>query len=538
MMQKLPEELRQDIAKRWTVPAFLSEYQKILSLTFLTGTILLLSCLGVFSTIFFRDYSIVFEGGYRIFLGQVPYRDFFIPTGPVVFYMQALFNFIFGVNLWASAVHSGVLAATLAAVYYGMSAKRLGNALSVIMSLLMFFSFNGVINYPWYNTTAYFFFLLNAMMLVEITDREKLRRRHFISSACLTVLSLFSKQDTGMLQFAALSAYFLLYYRSHLKTFLRDYLGGVVLLSVLVIAGYQSVGNFLYWFDYGQHGHVSKLNFFLESRPYIHWQFFSLVALGASLFLRRISVPIKKRLFLCCVLIGVPFITRYTSGCWKQTRLEGIPVILYLIYDVLETGLFHGKSFGDRYRRWMRWVVVAAAIVWINPFDLTGRYLAGAVLTQPQFDRSQWAMEFKNDYGLYGYRQVGEGSYKQCLMIEEDLAGLRQIRKTLAEYPGRFFNMSEYSFLYVDFKVVPPAGLPLWFHHGTSFYDSDIRLLRDYVMMARPQVIVLQDAHTHQMRSLKVHLYNYYLKHGYQKLYHVLAPANFRIDVLALSQTR
>ena len=52
------------------------------------------------------DQSIVFDGGYRVLRGQVPYRDFIIPIGPVVFWIQALFFALFGVEY-----HTCILAA-------------------------------------------------------------------------------------------------------------------------------------------------------------------------------------------------------------------------------------------------------------------------------------------------------------------------------------------------------------------------------------------------------------------------------------------
>lgn len=41
--------------------------------------------------IIFFDHSIVIDGAWRILHGQVPYRDFSVPYGPLLFYLQALF---------------------------------------------------------------------------------------------------------------------------------------------------------------------------------------------------------------------------------------------------------------------------------------------------------------------------------------------------------------------------------------------------------------------------------------------------------------
>ncbi|MGF3555026.1 MAG: hypothetical protein ACQXXF_07165, partial [Thermoplasmatota archaeon] len=68
--------------------------------------ILFLCVVGVYGSFFYSDWRIIFEGSYRIFKGQVPYRDFFMPVGPVVFYFQAFFDFLFSPNLLAMAMHS------------------------------------------------------------------------------------------------------------------------------------------------------------------------------------------------------------------------------------------------------------------------------------------------------------------------------------------------------------------------------------------------------------------------------------------------
>ena len=45
--------------------------------------------------IFFRDYSIIWDGAYRLSKGLLPYSDFGIPLGPVGFYLPALFFKLF-----------------------------------------------------------------------------------------------------------------------------------------------------------------------------------------------------------------------------------------------------------------------------------------------------------------------------------------------------------------------------------------------------------------------------------------------------------
>ena len=51
--------------------------------------------------VLFRDYSIIWDGAYRISQGLVPYVDFGMPVGPVAFYLPALFFKFFGPS-WLS----------------------------------------------------------------------------------------------------------------------------------------------------------------------------------------------------------------------------------------------------------------------------------------------------------------------------------------------------------------------------------------------------------------------------------------------------
>jgi hypothetical protein len=59
--------------------------------------------------IFPLDQSIVFDGAYRVFRGQVIYRDFIAPYGPIAFWWQALLFEFVGVNYYAYALGAATL---------------------------------------------------------------------------------------------------------------------------------------------------------------------------------------------------------------------------------------------------------------------------------------------------------------------------------------------------------------------------------------------------------------------------------------------
>src|SRR5687767_6218484 len=55
------------------------------------------------------DQSTVFDGGWRILQGQVPYVDFYMPYGPVTFFIQSLFFRLTGVDFSSMVLSAAVL---------------------------------------------------------------------------------------------------------------------------------------------------------------------------------------------------------------------------------------------------------------------------------------------------------------------------------------------------------------------------------------------------------------------------------------------
>src|SRR4051812_41759698 len=67
----------------------------------LGGAALLFTWLTGHRGVFLLDQSMIFDGGWRLLQGQVLYKDFLVPFGPVTFVIQALSFKVFGVN-WSA----------------------------------------------------------------------------------------------------------------------------------------------------------------------------------------------------------------------------------------------------------------------------------------------------------------------------------------------------------------------------------------------------------------------------------------------------
>jgi len=67
---------------------------------------------------FAMDQSIVFDGGWRVLQGQIPYKDFVIPFGPISMWLQALGFQILGVNYTTYVLTASLLNAVGAILAY------------------------------------------------------------------------------------------------------------------------------------------------------------------------------------------------------------------------------------------------------------------------------------------------------------------------------------------------------------------------------------------------------------------------------------
>jgi hypothetical protein len=69
------------------------------------------------------DQSIVFDGGWRVLSGQVPFRDYHAPNGFAVHALQAAFFALFGVNWLAYCLHAAVVNGAFAVLVRGLLAR-------------------------------------------------------------------------------------------------------------------------------------------------------------------------------------------------------------------------------------------------------------------------------------------------------------------------------------------------------------------------------------------------------------------------------
>jgi len=156
------------------------------------------------------DQSNVFEGGYRLLRGQVPYKDFLMPVGPLAFVIQVPFFLLFGVTNRAQLLHAGVVNA-LAALLAVSCVKRLfPEALlpAYLAGLATAAWFYPIFGTPAFDQTALFFHLAALVVLLPalVDTGAPIGRGNRVAlvSGLLSGLAFFSKQNAGALSASCL----------------------------------------------------------------------------------------------------------------------------------------------------------------------------------------------------------------------------------------------------------------------------------------------------------------------------------------------
>lgn len=147
------------------------------------------------------DQSIVFDGAYRIASGQVPYRDFLLPFGPVTFWLQAALFEIFGVGAFAYRL-GGALGGALGAACAVVLLRALfpeRRLLALLAGLLTAAWLCAPFGTLWMEQTAFLFSLLALAALVPSLARAEASpgSAWLAASGALAFLAFLGKQNAG-----------------------------------------------------------------------------------------------------------------------------------------------------------------------------------------------------------------------------------------------------------------------------------------------------------------------------------------------------
>ena len=226
--------------------------------------VIIFCCLPLFMSFPYRvNIFLSWEGAYRLYLGQIPYKDFGLPMGFAFWGVPAIFFKVFGPFLITLVKAQVFLNFICCFSFRGILQKlKLADGLRIPIMMVFCLSYILINFWPWYNNSVIIWELAGLNFLFGFFKRaNKWKYVYLVLSCLLLFISFFTKQDGGFLGFMIASA--LVFYNSLVTKTWKDFflfLFCYALIGFLIILPFTKY-SFGYWFNYGQPPHTARLSF-------------------------------------------------------------------------------------------------------------------------------------------------------------------------------------------------------------------------------------------------------------------------------------
>lgn len=416
------------------------------------------------------------EGAYRIYLGQIPFRDFSLPMGYGYWIIPAIFFRIFGPYMYSLIIAQCFINIGGILAFRGMLKLLNVRPVSIFFAVVVFcFSYVSFNFWPWYNNLVIILQLVAmyfAVLSVFRTGNAAIYTFPILSAFFLW-FSIFTKQDGGVLGSMIVGGIFLydaIVERSfrRLIVFAASYIA-LGLLLILPLLQYD----FTYWFNYGQAPHDSRihlLDFLNKIVGWAYWEkFFLLIAV---LFIidkinREGNFFRNKRDFLFA------FVT-------VTILLEAL--IIQVTSDEPKNGEVFFYAFGFVYcldnlrlsfslSRLSYFAVVFCLVVfwWTGIYwrnikrVISNKPVVVEKMEEKEKHKYRLAKEFKTVNHLYMAESTIEGMHKI-----KNLEIFKRVKNP------KVLNMSELTSLAYEVPFEPLKNQPMWFHQGVSIFQKEV----------------------------------------------------------------
>jgi hypothetical protein len=447
-------------------------------LFFLEVFIALVFCLAplLYNNPYRLNIFLSWEGAYRLYLGQVPFRDFSLPMGYGYWVVPALFFKIFGPYMYSLVIAQVFV--NLVSVFTVRSILRMLNVEPVVILLtVVVFCFSYVSKnfWPWYNHMVIVAEIVALYFVLASVLRSTGWRiwANLALGAFFIWFSFFIKQDAGAL--GLMIAYGILTYDAWLEKSMRKWLifSGfflvICLIAVLPLLRYD----FLYWFNYGQAPHDSRLvlnDFLNHIVGWSYWEKFFLLIMVLVILDRlregRIFLENRKAFlfsFFCFAILVEALIIQVTS--------DEPPYGEDFFYAFGFVFCFSHLRLNLDLRRWYYLAICLGligfwwtGIYWRN----IQRIVAKKPVTVANAEKAnvqpyRLAKEFKTMERLY--------------LSEETIEGIKKIKALEVVKNKRdlkVLNMSELTSLAYEIPFTPLKNQPMWFHQTVSIFQKEV----------------------------------------------------------------
>ena len=467
---------------------------------------------------FTANIYLTYEGAYRLYLGQVPFRDFGTSVGPGMWLLPAIFFKIFG-PFFSSLIKTQVFINIMSGICLRTLLKKLNVSEATIFITLMLFYSTYVITHfwPWYNHSVFFYQVIALLFLVSsFYSNHRFKTLLFICLASFfTVLSFLTKQDGGGFTFLICNALiiFVSIKRRNFK-YILIYNVFFAALSAIFIFIFKPFDLF-YWFNLGQYPHISRLYFtdilhdFLSKSQLMKFFLFAilLVLIKELMRFRNVEEFIRSKNEKYILLIIITFSVVFESTIIQVTSYFPHVTINYfyafgMVFILSE--LEKRKFFDPGKLIYLIFSLLAITVIWSNYYWFYGQKVFPSLSVN---SKEETAISKYNQYS------IEEDSIKKAPKTQWVKTGLKSTNNI--KFPGeskngilqlvelskrfdkeiRVLNMSQLTFLAyeMDFKPEASSRQPLWYHRGVNVFDREVEFLCDQIRNKEYDIIIFQD---------------------------------------------
>jgi hypothetical protein len=452
------------------------------------------------------------EGAYRLSQGQIPFRDFGLPTGYMYWVIPAFFFKIFGpqmITLIKAQVFINILSGlAFRSILKSISLQPGLRLLCVFLYCISFSFFNF---WPWYNHTVIVYEMIGLSFLMKYLFSQNKKWIHLSLSALFIFFSFFTKQDGGALAFIIcfmLLAYYCIYEKKWSALL-------IFLLSTAVVAFAMITPltrfSFDYWFNYGQPPHTSRLSIFEIVDEFLYssqWIKFYLLLIVLIVIVRYRSIKLflsDKRNFIFLLLtLGIlaeAAILQVTSYTPPDNNIFFHSFAFAFIFSALS------QYFNlNLYQLKPLLVIGFLLTVWWS--GIVWKYIQGPIhaLLENNGQPTNENVVNRHTYILNTYPRgvpMDEwafselSSFKNIRMPKSTIQGIdRLLNSSIVKNNKNLhvLNMTELTPLTIEmpYQLETGAEIPLWYHLGVSMFNRQAEEYEQKIINRRYDLVLFE----------------------------------------------
>lgn len=446
----------------------------------------------LFSLPFRIHLDLPYEGAYRMYIGQTPFKDFGIPLGYGFLLAPTLFFYIFGPNL-VSLIYAQVFLNLISgiAVISILKSLKLEKSVIFISAFVYCLSYIFIYFWPWHTHTGYTYGIIAIAFILRQEEEQGYKKVILtIEAAIFAFLSFWTKQDYGGLSllFCGVVLITLAIYSKSLKTILV-FGGTYVVTALLFIVPLLKYG-FGYWFNHGQPPHSSRLeliDFLNEIFMGSDWEKFYLLAF-VLIFLSQlpkikeiIADKYKVLAFLICIgMIVEALLTKVTSRMSTGTTTYYHAFALAYILSFVVRQVQLNKAI-------VLVPTLAFLLLWWSP--MYWKYASRMfTFAQSKIPRKNVEAKPQTSWELSEFK-----TFKKIKIPVETIEGIRKLKAMPQFNPSaKVMNMTEMTSLPVELNYTPISGIPLWYDVGVAIFPKQINEICERVKAKEYDVFLFE----------------------------------------------